>query len=217
MAARRKRKGTPDRAAIAAQAFAADERAIYRSLTTPEKIQRFLDEEIAYNKSDVDTCYSPRLVLRHRTGHCMEGALFAAAALRKLGYPPLVVDLEAERDDDHVIVVYKRFGCWGSMAKSNYSGIRSREPVYQSIRELAMSYFEHYFNPKGEKTLRAYSRPVNLARFDYLDWMNTEEEVWAVPEHLVTIPHVPLVSRETLRIVNRMDRRLYEAGKLGSM
>ncbi len=87
-------------------------------------------------------------------------------ALRKLGYPPLLVDLEAVRDSDHVLAVYRVNGHWGALAKSDYAGLRSREPVYATIRELAMSYFEHYYNAAGEKTLRAYSRPVNLARFD---------------------------------------------------
>lgn len=215
MTASRKRKG-PGSALAAAPAFLQRERAIYRSLTSPEKIQRFLDDEILYNKEPHgETCYSPRLVLKHRVGHCMEGAMLAAAALRRLGFPPLLVDLEAERDDDHVIAVYQRHGCWGSIAKSNYSGIRSREPVYRTIRELAMSYFEHYFNLDGEKTLRGYSQPTSLERFDDLEWMTTTKEVWEIPTYLMNIRHFPLVTRRTLRVVSRMDPRLFEAGKMG--
>ena len=127
-----------------------------RTLTTPAKIQRFLDEELGYNlEPGGDTCYSPRTVLQKRVAHCMEGAMLAAAALRRLGHPPLLVDLEAVRDTDHVLAVYRDNGHWGAVAKSDYSGLRSREPVYRTIRELVMSYFEHYFNPAGEKTLRA--------------------------------------------------------------
>jgi hypothetical protein len=197
--------------------FDAGERAVLRRLTTPEKIQRFLDE-LAYNQEpEGDTCYSPRLVLRKRMAHCMEGALFAAAALRVLGYPPLLVDLEAVRDDDHVLAVFRRRGHWGALAKSNYSGLRYREPVYRTLRELAMSYFEHYFNLKGEKTLRRYSRPVNLARFDRIGWMTSEEGVWAIPEHLVTISHTPLLSREQERSLGRMDARLMAAGQVGTV
>ena len=96
---------------------------------------------------------------------------FSAAALRWLGYPPLIVDLEAVRDSDHVLAVYRADGHWGAVAKSDYAGLRSREPVYRTVRELVMSYFEHYYNPAGEKSLRAYSRPVNLARFDHMGWM----------------------------------------------
>ncbi len=195
--------------------FTVAERKVYRSLKTPFQIQRFLDEEIAYNQRE--TCYSPRLVLRHGAAHCMEGALLAAAALRQLGHPPLIIDLEAERDDDHVLAVYRIEGLWGSVAKSNYSGLRSREPVYRTIRELAMSYFDCYFNLKGEKSLRGHSRrPVDLRRFDRtLQWMTTENEVWEIPTYLCEIAHVPVAPASAIRRVARMDKRLYEAGKHG--
>ena len=146
------------------------ELAVLRQLSTPAKIQRFLDEDIGYNKEhEGDTFRSPRRVLRDRTAQCVEGALFGAAALRVNGFPPLVVDLEAVRDDDHVLAVFRHHGCWGAIAKSNYAGLRFREPVYRTLRELVVSYFEHYYNPGGEKTLRTYSRPVNLKRFDPID------------------------------------------------
>src|SRR5436853_7295284 len=146
--------------------FTAAERAVFRRLKTPEQIQRFLDYDLAYNKEVGGiTCRSPRRVLRDRTAHCLEGALFGAAALRVQGFVPLLLDLEAVRDDDHVLALFRQRGCWGAIAKSNYSGLRFREPVYRTLRELAMSYFEHYYNPRGEKTLRSVSRPVNLRRF----------------------------------------------------
>ena len=132
-----------------------------------------------------------------------------------LGYPPLLVDLEAVRDSDHVLAVYRIDGRWGAVAKSDYSGLRSREPVYRTLRELAMSYFEHYFNPAGEKSLRTYSRPVNLKQFDRWDWMTSEDNVWAVPNHLVDIPHVRLITPAMERRLARMDKRLYAAGRLG--
>jgi len=147
----------------------------------------------------------------------MEGALMAAAALRWLGYPPLIVDLEAVRDSDHVLAVYRANGHWGALAKSDYSGLRSREPVYRSIRELVMSYFEHYYNPAGEKTLRAYSRPVNLARFDRMDWMTAEREVWEIPNHLCEIPHTQILTPQMQRQLARMDERLYKAGRVGGV
>ena len=189
-----------------------------RNLTTPAKIQRFLDEELGYNlEPEGDTCYSPRTVLKKRVAHCMEGAMLAAAALRRLGHPPLLVDLEAVRDTDHVLAVYRDNGHWGAVAKSDYSGLRSREPVYRTIRELVMSYFEHYFNPAGEKTLRAYSRPVNLRQFDRYSWMTSEENVWIVPNYLCEIKHTPLVSKTMLRKLAPMDKRLYAAGRLGGL
>jgi hypothetical protein len=188
-------------------------------LTTPAKIQQFLDDEIGYNQEPHGaTCYSPSTVLRQRVAHCMEGALLAAMALRKLGFTPLLVDLEAVRDSDHVLAVYRVHGRWGALAKSDYAGLRSREPVYATIRELAMSYFEHYYNPAGEKTLRAYSRPVNLARFDRsVQWMTTLDEVWDIPAHLCSIPHTSILTRPMEREIARMDRRLFQAGRVGGV
>jgi hypothetical protein len=196
--------------------FTPRERAVLRRLDAPGKIQRFLDEAIGYdNERDGPRCRSPRLVLRDRVAHCMSGALFAAAALRTLGHPPLLVDLEAVRDDDHVLAVYRVRGHWGAVAKSNYSGLRFREPVYRGLRELVMSYFEQYYNLRGEKTLRRYSRPVNLARFDRIRWMTSEEDVWAIPQHLVAIPHISLLTPAMISGLGRMDARLFAAGQLG--
>ncbi len=196
--------------------FDAAERRVLRKLTTPAKIQRFLDQEIGYNtEPGGDTCYSPRMVLRKGVAHCMEGAMFAAAALREIGHPPLLVDLEAVRDTDHVLAVYRVDGCWGAVAKSDYSGLRSREPVYRNLRELAISYFEHFFNPAGEKTLRTFSRPVNLRRFDRIGWTTREGHVWEIPNHLCDIPHTRLIDRATERRLTKMDERLYKAGRLG--
>src|SRR5213592_3996070 len=161
-----------------------------RSLRTPARIQRLLDD-MPYHHGK--TAWSPRLVLQHQTAHCLEGAIFAAAALRANGFPPLLMDLEAYRDDDHVLAVFRVDGHWGAIAKSNFSGLRYREPVYRNLRELAMSYFEHYYNHRREKTLRNYSRPVNLKRFDSMHWMTAEEDVWAIPEYLTTIYHMPLI------------------------
>ena len=196
--------------------FTGAERAIFRRLSTPEKIQQFLDDEITYNKEpDGPRCRSPRMVLRDRMAHCMEGALFAAAALRTLGHPPLLLDLEAVRDDDHVLAVFRLYGCWGAVAKSNYSGLRYREPVYRTLRELVMSYFAHYYNLRREKTLRTYSRPVNLRRFDHIRWMTAEEDPWAIPEYLCTVAHTPLLAPRAVKRLTRVDARLFAAGLVG--
>jgi hypothetical protein len=196
--------------------FMPAERDALRALRTPEKIQRFLDSDLGYNKEkEGETCRSPRRVLRDRIAHCLEGALLAAAALRVHGFPPLLVDLEAVRDDDHVLTVFRERGHWGAIAKSNYAGLRFREPVYRTLRELVMSYFEHYYNPKGEKTLRRYSRPVNLARFDRIEWMTAEEDLWTIPEHLMVIAHTPLLAPAVERKIRRMDARLFAAGMVG--
>lgn len=163
------------------------------------------------------TAWSPRRVLRERTAHCLEGAIFAAAALRVLGFPPLLLDLEAVQDTDHVVAVFRVRGHWGAIAKSNFSGLRYREPVYRSVRELVMSYFDDYINLRGERTLRAYGGPVNLARFDRRrsGWMTSEEDLWWIPEHLVGIRHIRLLRPVLARGLSRVDRRALAAGLVG--
>jgi len=195
------------------------ELSVIKRLSSPEKIQRFLDYEIEYNKEvDGETCRSPRRVLRDRLAHCAEGAFFAAAALRVQGHEPLIVDLEAVRDDDHLLAVFSEHERWGAIAKSNYAGLRFREPVYRSIREMVMSYYEHYYNPAGEKTLRAYStRPINLKRFDRMNWMTTEEDLWEVCEYFCLVKHSRVMPPQAERKRRRMDRRLYEAGMVGAV
>jgi hypothetical protein len=184
-----------------------------RALSSPPRIQRFLDD-LDYDVSGRH-CRSPRRVLREGQVQCMDGALFAAAALRLQGYAPLILDLEADRDDDHVLAVYRYRGYWGSLARSNYSGLRSREPVFPSVRDLARSYLESYFNLRREKTLRRYSRPVSLARFDRRSWMSAEEDLWYVPEYLVTIRHYRLLTPAQERALAPVDRRMFGAGLFG--
>jgi len=197
--------------------FDARELSVLRQLNTPERIQRFLDG-VDYNKEeDGPTCRSPRRVLRDRLAQCLEGALFGAAALRVQGWEPLLLDLEAVRDDDHVLAIFRQRGCWGAIAKSNYAGLRFREPVYRSLRELAMSYFEHYYNPAGEKSLRTYSRPIDLRRFDRIGWMTAEEDLWPISDYLFSIPHTRLLTSGVVRNLNRMDARLMLAGKVGAV
>jgi hypothetical protein len=183
-----------------------------RSLKTPHGIQRYLDD-MPYHVAN--TAWSPRRVIQENTAHCFEAATFAAAALRANGYPPLVFDLEAERDTDHVIAIYRIKGHWGALAKSNFTGCRYREPVYRTLRELAMSYFDVYFNLRGERTLRTFSRPVNLARFDRRDWMTTDQPLWFIAEYLFTILHHALLRPGMAKRLHRLDDRSFRAGCLG--
>ena len=129
----------------------------------------------------------------------------------------MLLDLEAVRDDDHVLAIFRQRGCWGAIAKSNYAGLRFREPVYRTLRELTMSYFEHYYNLKGEKTLRNYSRPVNLRRFDPIDWMTAEADLCPISDYLCEIPHRRLLTTGVERRLNRVDARLMAAGKVGAI
>jgi hypothetical protein len=183
-----------------------------RSFKDPHGIQKFLDG-LPYHLAD--TAWSPRVVLRENSAHCFEGAMLAAAALRANGYPALVFDLEAVADTDHVVAIYREKGHWGAVAKSNYTGCRYREPVYRSLRELAMSYFEVYFNLRRERSLRTFSRPVNLARFDRLEWMTTEKPLWFVAEYLFTIKHYKLLRPGMEKRLHRLDDRSFLAGCLG--
>jgi hypothetical protein len=162
-----------------------------------------------------DTAWSPRRVLQENTSHCFEGATLAAAALRAIGYPPLVIDLEAEHDTDHVVAVYRLHDHWGAIAKSNYTGCRYREPVYRTLRELALSYFDVYFNLRRERSLRTFSRPVNLTRFDARDWMTTNEQLWFIAEYLFTIRHHSLLRPGMAKRLHRLDDRSFRAGCLG--
>jgi hypothetical protein len=183
-----------------------------RSLKNPYGIQRLIDD-MPYHVAG--TAWSPRRVLRHNTSHCLEGAIFAAAALRLNGFPPLIWDLEAEHDTDHVMAIYRIDGHWGAVAKSNFAGCRYREPVYRTLRELAMSYFNTYCNLRRERTLRNYSRPVNLARFDSRHWMTTEEEVWFIPNYLCEIFHYKLLRPAMIKRLRRLDERSFQSECLG--
>jgi hypothetical protein len=201
-------KNEPRRIAQAAYGLSAEDLRTLRKLKTPPQIQKFIDG-LTYQYAN--TAWSPQRVLRERKGHCLEGALLAAAALRIQGHPPLVMDLEAVHDDDHVVALYRERG----LAKSNFAGLRFRAPIYRTLRELALSYFEHYYNLRGERTLRAYSRPVNLARLDKDDWMTSEEDVWCVPELLIAAKHYDLFPHRVARELPRLDRRSFEAGMHG--
>ena len=192
--------------------FSSSELGQLRALKSPLGVQRFLDD-IPYHLAP--TAWSPRVVLRERSAHCLEGATFAAAALRVLGYPPLLLDLEADQDTDHVLAVFKERGHWGAVAKSNFTGCRYREPVYRTLRELALSYFHIYFNLRGERTLRRYSRPVNLTQFDDYEWMTSDENVWVVPNHLCDIPHKPLLTPAQIKNLTRVDPRTIQGEIIG--
>ncbi len=188
------------------------ERRVMRSLKTPLGVQRALDR-MPYHLAT--TAWSPRVVLRERTVHCLEAAIFAAAALRHIGHRPLIVDLEAEHDTDHVIAAYRERGLWGAVARSNYAGLEHREPIYRTLRELALSYFPMYFNLRGEQTLRTFSRPVDLSRFDDRGWMTSDKNVWFIPEYLLTIAHTPLLPSGAASRLHRFDKRTFDAGLVG--
>jgi hypothetical protein len=190
-----------------------DETTFLKTLTDPDKIQGFLDS-VDYNP--VYECRSPRWVIKKRSAHCFEGALFAAAALEFNGYQPIIVDLKAFNDDDHVIAVFREDGYWGSVAKSNFTSLRYREPVYRSLRELVMSYFDFYFNIEGDKSLRSYSVPLNLTVYDHRNWKTTDEDLEYIGDKLEQLRHYPVVDDRMIKKLKRASSIMLQAGMLGS-
>lgn len=188
---------------------------ILKQLNTPAKIQNFLNQMPMNFEKDGETCLSPMLVLEKNICHCTEGAVLAALALRVNGYPPLVLDLTANKNDfDHVVAVYQKDSQWGAISKTNHAVLRYREPIYNSIRELAMSYFHEYLDDWGRKNLRSFSPAVNLKRFDKLGWMTTREEIDYIPEYLAEVRHFPILDRKQIRNLRKADQIEIRAGKI---
>ncbi|MBM3646607.1 MAG: hypothetical protein FJX11_02325 [Alphaproteobacteria bacterium] len=171
----------------------ADEGRVLRTLSTPQRIQEFVIGLHANFEEEGDTLRSVRGVLHHRRAHCIEAAFVAACALWLHGEPPLLMDLTAKGDSDHVITLFRRGGCWGAISKSNHVWLRWRDPVYRSLRELAMSYFHEYTN-KQRKTLRTYSEPVDLRKFDTAAWVTNADDCWDVGAALEDEPHHRLIT-----------------------
>jgi hypothetical protein len=194
------------------QALTKAERKVIARLTSPARIQAFLDD-VPYSDEERYRC--PLTVLRDNKAHCFDGALFAAALLRRIGYPPVIVDLLAVRDDDHVLAIYKRDGLWGAVAKSNFSGLRFREAIHRNLRELVLSYFDDYFNVEGTKTLRTYTAPLSLRKMDDTRWMVSDERLDDIGVTLGQIPVRTLVTREAAKHFSPVDKRSYQAGMLG--
>lgn len=193
--------------------FTPDERRAFARLNSPAKIQEFLDN-IPYSAEERYRC--PRSVLQDRMAHCYDGALFAAAALRRLGHAPLIIDMLAHNDDDHLLALFKEDGHWGAVAKSNFVGLRYREPIYRTVRELVMSYFEDFYNVAREKTLRRYTVPLDLKTFDKQDWMTRDETMDVIADKLEAIRKVAVVTPKMAARLQPVDKRSFEAGLMGS-
>jgi hypothetical protein len=190
------------------------ERKLLSRLDTPAHIQDYLNA-IPYSEDGFYRC--PLRVLRERKAHCFDGALFAAMALRRIGFPPLILELiPNERDDDHLLALFKKYEHWGAVAQSNFTGIRYREPVYRSLRELVMSYFEDFFNAAGEKTLVGYRTPVNLKVIDYLDWMSSDAGLETLADSMDRYKVFPVITDEMAANLVLADKRSLQAGLLGA-
>ena len=196
------------------QALTRPERRKIARLTTPKKIQDFLDR-LPYSVESIYRC--PLRVFREHVAHCFDGALFGAAALRCLGYPPLVLNMTAiSEDDDHLLAPYRRDGHWGAVAKSNFVGLRFREPIYRNLRELVMSYFEQFYSVERKKSLRSYTVLLNLKAFDKLNWMMSDEPLERIGERLDEIRKVSVITRRMIAGLSLVDERSYKAGLLGA-
>jgi hypothetical protein len=205
----KKRKATRDMLRLSRAEFATLER-----LRTPEKIQAFLYGLKQNFEQKGETCNSVRTVLKERRAHCIEGAITAACALWIHGEPPLLLDLQAVQDFDHVVALFRRNGRWGAISKTNGIGLRWRDPVYRSVRELAMSYVHEYYNKRDHKTLRNYSVPYDLRRLKPEDWVTAEDGAWDLVDHLEAARHYKLMTRAQTRSLIRRDPFEREVGNL---
>jgi hypothetical protein len=189
------------------------EKAFLKHLNSPERIQSYLD---ALDYNPVEDAISPRYVMMTGDGHCLEGGFLAAAVLEYHGYLPLMVDLQAENDDHHVITVYKTKHGWGSFSKSNTTTLRGRDPIYSSVRELVMSYFEFYFNLKGEKSLYAYTNPINLNKYNRWNWRTSDENLVDLGRSFNDLVHYEVVDQKLLKSLPRASSKIIEACFLGA-
>jgi hypothetical protein len=190
-----------------------EEKKFLETLNDADKIQAFLDT-VDYNPKY--ECKSPRWVIRKRSAHCFEGALFAAAVLQFHGYKPLLVDMKSQNDDDHVLAVFREGKYWGAIGKSNFTTLRYREPVYRNLRELIMSYFDFYFNMNGYKSLRSYSIPLDLTMYNKLNWPTTDDDLEYIGDKLEQIRHYPVISAEMISKLKIASDVVVKAGLMGS-
>ena len=194
-------------------------RATFQAFRTPADIQRYLDS-VPYVGEERDRC--PLDVMQDAQCHCLDGGLLAALALRRIGYPGLLIDLVPPHDrqgqkldDDHVLAVFRRRGCWGAVAKSNYAWLRYREPVYQTLRELAMSFFEVYVSIEGLKSLRGYTRPLDISRYDRLEYAWSEPGAAQLYEALYARKPIMLISDKAAAELLPVDERAMASSSVG--
>jgi len=191
------------------------EEKILKKLNSPKKIQDFLNKIPINFEPDGDTCYSPRKVLEKNKCHCIEGALFAVFALHFHRQKAFVVDMKATKDDfEHVIAVFKKNGKFGAISKTNHAVLRYREPVYNSVREIVMSYFHEYFTDKGKKTLRSFSVPVDILKKFGAGWATSKENLWEIHDYLDNVKHFKILNRKQIKGLREADKIEIKAGKI---
>lgn len=190
------------------------ERRVFSKLSSPSKIQDFLDTLSINFELNGETYMSPRRTLMAGTAHCFEGALLAAAALAYHGHKPLLMDFQTiPRDEDHVVALFRQNGYWGAISKTNHSILRYRDPIYSTPRELALSFFNEYIMDDGTKSLRAYSAPFDLGRYAPADWMCAEEDLVDIVNDLDDSRHFPIVPKKNMRKLRKassIERKILE-------
>jgi hypothetical protein len=196
--------------------YTKEEIKLFRRLNSPQKIQDYLNS-LRFNFREDGVFSSPRVIIKNKKADCLEGALFASAVLEFHGHKPLILDLRSAKkpfDYDHIIAVWKQDGCFGAISKTNHAVLRYREPVYKTLRELVMSYFHEYFLDSGKKTLREYSKPLDLNKLNRLNWRTTEENLWEIHEVLDDIKHYPILSLKQVKNLRKADEIEILAGKI---
>ena len=190
---------------------------LFRRLNSPKKIQDYLSSLKFNFEEKGDTCMSPRMIIKSKKAHCMEGALLASAVLEFHGGKPLVLDLRSVKkpfDYDHVVAVFKQYGCFGAISKTNHAVLRYREPIYKTVRELVLSFFHEYFLNDGKKTLREYSNPFDLSHFNKINWHTSEKNLFEIPDFLDKIKHYKILSSKQVKNLRKADKIEIEAGKI---
>lgn len=192
-----------------------EEEKFLRSLNTPIKIQNFLDSLPVNYERGGETLMSPRRVLKTKTAHCFEGALLAAAALWLQGETPLLMDFKTvPTDEEHVVALFKQAGYWGAISKTNHAILRYRDAIYKTPRELALSYFNEYFDFKtGAKTLRSYSAPFDLTKWPE-PWVITDKDLWRLDRALNRSPHFKILTPQQVKKLKPVNKVEIAAGKL---
>ena len=187
---------------------------VLRALDRPRKVQDFVNRIPVNKERGRETCTSPLVTLRRNKAHCMEGALLAALALWMHGHRPLILDLKTTTADvDHLVALFRVDGYWGGITKTNHAVLRYREPIYRNVRELAVSYFHEYFMNNGAKTLRQYSEPFDLRKWNG-DWMTADDDLWDLERAIDRSPHHELISRKQIAGLRKADKIEIRAGKL---
>jgi hypothetical protein len=184
-------------------------------LNTPAKVQEYLDSTPSNKEPNGETCMSPRRVLLERKAHCIEGAMLACAAFMLTGRKPLILNLKVSKgDDDHVVALFKENGYWGAVSKTNHSVLRYRDPVYRTVRELAMSYFHEYFlTDTGKKTMLGYSRPINMKRFG-VSWITADKDLWDIAEYIYDSYHYSAVPEKNKKLLRKASSLELKTGSI---